>query len=174
MLAHLDIEKFKQIDSAIFAETYDPFAFDPATNRNAKLDRTRVKIQGIQISDFQDPDMSTKLPSLSFTDPVASDGSSTFGIDMNPAIYETISSVTEFACLIVSDLDGGCLGEIFVVNREDTFGDQPYIVGLMMDEFKDDQAIAYFSEFLMPTFEDGSEDADETKMGRTLGVFPAE
>ncbi|WP_145903981.1 hypothetical protein [Roseibium aggregatum] len=171
-LAHLDIAKFKKMDSAEFAQTYDPFAFDPATNRNAKLDRTRVSVQGLEVSDYQEPDMPTKLPSLSFRDPTASDGSSIFGVDIDPKVYEIMSSVTEFACFIVSEVDGGCHGEIFVVNREDALGNQPYIVGLMMEEFTDDQAIAYFSKFFIPTFQDGSEDADEAKMRGILDSFP--
>lgn len=173
-LAHLDIAKFNKMDSAEFAKTYDPFAFDPATNRNAKLDRTRVSVQGIEVSDYQEPDMPTKLPSLSFRDPTTSDGSSTFGVDIDPRIYEILSAGTDFACFIVLEVDGGCRGEIFVVNRNDELGDQPYIVGLKMDEFTDDQVVAYFSEFLMPRFQDGSKDADEAEMRRTLEVFPAE
>lgn len=173
-LAHLDIAKFKKMDSAEFAQTYDPFAFDPATNRNAMLDRTRVSVQGIEVSDYQEPDMPTKLPSLSFRDPTTSVGSSTFGVDIDPRIYEILSAGTDFACFIVLEVDGGCRGEIFVVNRNDELGDQPYIVGLKMDEFTDDQVVAYFSEFLMPRFQDGSKDADEAEMRRTLEVFPAE
>ena len=168
---HLEISNFRAINATAFSSIFEPFALDPAMNHNAKLDKTRVKVRGILVSDYEDPEMPDTLPSLSFTDNNNKEGAVGFGIDMNPVVYDTMSTSIELACFIVAEVDGGCRGEIFVVNQQTLLGDQPYVVGLEMEEFSDEQVIAYLSKFYMPSLVEGDSNHDETRMQRILKDF---